>query len=98
MPDTITINLGTGDNGETDIPSASATTDKIKFKNITAVEITLTTPQGMNPRGDTDIAAGETETQNGFTISSNAAATYDYSWENKDSKARATRTGTIRVT
>jgi hypothetical protein len=92
---TITINLGSSGNGTTDISNA----DKVQFTNTsTTVTITLTTPLGMNPQGATDIAPLATETNSGFTISANPAASLVYSWDDKDSKARTVRTGTIRVT
>ena len=98
MPDTKRIYLGKEDNGETLVTGSKAISTKIKFKNITAVEITLFTPQGINPQGDTVIAAGATETRSGFKISSNKKATYGYSWDGDESPEAAPRTGTIRVT
>ena len=98
MPDTKRIYLGREDNGETLITGSKAILTKIKFKNTTAVEIVLFTPQGINPQGETDIAAGATETRSGFKLSSNKKATYEYSWDNKESPEAAPRTGTIRVT
>lgn len=87
-----TIDLGTTNNGETDIPDNG----QVNFKNTTAVSITLTTPQGINPPGSYEIAAGATSRN--FTISGNKNAILDYSWDDTGSKARATRGGTIKVT
>ena len=90
---TITIDLGTANNPEQTISELN----KVKFHNTTNVSITLTTPQGMNPQGDTVIASGATKTQNGFTISANPGAQLGYTWKDTDSAALATRSGTIRV-
>jgi hypothetical protein len=87
-----TINLGTGSNGETDIPDNG----QVNFANTTSVSITLTTPQGINPAGTTDIAASATSRN--FTVSGNKNAVLDYSWDDTGSMKRATRGGTIKVT
>ena len=90
---TITIELGNGSNPEETIPG----TNKVKFKNTTTTAITLTTPQGLNPQGQTNIAAGATETQNGFTISANPGAVLTYGWDDENSRKRDARSGTIRI-
>jgi hypothetical protein len=96
MPsNTVIIELGSSSNPEENISN----TDKVQFTNTsTTVTITLTTPRGMSPQGTTDIAPLATETNKGFTISADPNATLEYSWDDKDSMAMATRTGTIRVT
>jgi hypothetical protein len=87
-----TINLGTADNPETDIPDQG----KVNFKNTTGVGVTLTTEQGINPPGSRDLASGATSTD--FTISGNKNAILNYSWDDTGSRKRATRGGTIKVT
>ena len=87
-----TINLGNGNNSQTDIPDKG----KVNFHNTTNKSVTLTTPQGINPAGDTDIAANATSSD--FTVSANTGDVLTYTWDNTGSAALATRSGTIKVT
>lgn len=87
-----TIGLGITNNGETQIPDKG----KVNFKNNETVAITLTTQQGINPPGTTDIAVGATSSD--FTVSGNKNAVLDYSWVDTGSMKRSPRTGTIKVT
>jgi len=100
MTEKETINLGDKANREIKIKGEKVFSTRLFFKNTGAVAITLKTPQGINPQGDTHIAVGATETRNGFRLTSNKKATYDYSWcwPDDDSPELATRSGTIRVT
>lgn len=88
---TITITLGTSSQGETPIPKA----DKVNFKNSTGSATILTTPQGMNPQGQTPIAVNETSRD--FNLTANVGSSLAYGWTVPDHE-RATRGGTIKVT